>query len=87
MLTQRAAGKREQDLGLEGGCVQWQDEPDLALVAVWHRHGLNRNRSLTLIAGTGLLSGAMASTYAHDPHNLVVHRAQRQPTWLRRPDA
>ena len=54
------------------GVVDWQSHPDLALVSVWHRHGLNNNRSYCLISGTGLSDGAIASTYAHDSHNLVI---------------
>jgi len=44
----------------------------LALATVWHRHGHNDNRSAVLISGTGLRAGALATTYAHDSHNLVI---------------
>jgi adenine deaminase len=54
------------------GVVDWQSQLDLALVSVWHRHGRNSNRAFALITGSGLTSGALATTYAHDSHNLVV---------------
>ena len=60
------------------GRVVWATHPELALVAVWHRHGLNDNRFTALIEGTGLRKGALATTYAHDSHNLVV--IGRNPT-------
>ncbi len=73
VLTQRGRGElREMTLPVIDSAVQWQDDPELALVAVWHRHGLNQNRTFALIAGTGLREGALASTYTHDSHNLVL---------------
>lgn len=44
----------------------------LCRVAVWHRHGKNHNRMLGLLAGYGVVAGAVATTVAHDSHNLVV---------------
>lgn len=44
----------------------------LCRVAVWHRHGKNKNRNLGLLAGYGVQAGAVATTVAHDSHNLVV---------------
>jgi adenine deaminase len=73
VLTARARGPlQDVPLLVEAGQVAWQAHPDLALVSVWHRHGLNHNHSFTLIAGTGLRAGALATTYAHDSHNLLV---------------
>ncbi len=73
VLTERARGElKEIKLPMAGGAAVWQDHPELALVAVFHRHGLNDNRTLALISGTGLRQGALASTYAHDSHNLIV---------------
>ncbi|MBN1261592.1 MAG: adenine deaminase [Anaerolineae bacterium] len=73
VLTQRGRGPLERRLlDVENGIVQWEPAPDLALVAVWHRHGHNANRSFVLLAGSGLQAGALATTYAHDSHNLVV---------------
>ena len=72
VLTERGRSLELRTLPVSGGTVCWQHQPDLALVTVWHRHGLNENHSATLIAGTGLRAGALATTYAHDSHNLVV---------------
>ncbi len=72
VITERGRGLRWRTLPLREGRPTWQADPDLALVSVWHRHGRNKNRFSTLIAGTGLRQGAIASTYAHDSHNLIV---------------
>ncbi len=72
VLTQRGRGLEKRTLRLHDGRVSWQEYGDLALAAVWHRHGRNENRSSVLISGTGLREGALATTYAHDSHNLVV---------------
>ena len=72
VLTQRGRGMEERRLPVSAGRVAWENQPDLALASVWHRHGLNQNHSAVLIAGTGLQTGALAATYAHDSHNLIV---------------
>ncbi len=72
VLTDRGRGLELRELPLTSGAVTWKDQSDLALVTVWHRHGLNQNHSAVLIAGTGLRTGALATTYAHDSHNLVI---------------
>jgi adenine deaminase len=71
-LTRGRGSLQERALRLEGGAVFWQEEPDLALVAIWHRHGRNDNRFAMLISETGLRAGALATTYAHDSHNMIV---------------
>jgi adenine deaminase len=45
---------------------------DLLKMAVIERHGRNGNIGLGFVHGVGLTRGAMASTVAHDHHNLVV---------------
>ncbi|MBM4432091.1 MAG: adenine deaminase, partial [Chloroflexi bacterium] len=72
VLTQRGRGSEVRRLPLVNGVLSWQEQADLALAMVWHRHGYNSNRSAVLLAGTGLQDGALATTYAHDSHNLVV---------------
>jgi len=73
VLTQRGRGAlQERTLPLVDGTVPWQTQADLALSAVFHRHGQNENRAFVLLANTGLQRGALATTYAHDSHNLVV---------------
>ena len=72
IISNRGQGLNWRTLPSAKGRPDWERDPDLALVAVWHRHGRNENRFATLIAGTGLRCGALASTYAHDCHNLIV---------------
>ncbi len=45
---------------------------DLARIAVVERHGKNGNIAVGLVRGFGPLQGALASTVAHDSHNLLV---------------
>jgi adenine deaminase len=47
-------------------------ERDLAKIAVIERHLGTGRIGLGLVRGFGLRSGALASTFAHDAHNLVV---------------
>ncbi len=73
VLTQRGRGPlQERTLPLVDGMMQWQNHADLVLAAVFHRHGHNENRAFVLLTDTGLQRGALATTYAHDSHNLVV---------------
>ncbi|MBN1922155.1 MAG: adenine deaminase [Anaerolineae bacterium] len=52
---------------------EWLELPEgVCLAAVIERHGRNGHRSLTPIEGLGLQRGAIASTVAHDSHNLLV---------------
>lgn len=57
--------------------VQWE-KSDWALAAVFHRHGHNHNRAYGIVGGEIIRHGAIATTYAHDSHNLLVvgHTAQ-----------
>ncbi len=45
---------------------------DLAKIAVVERHLATGRMGLGFVSGSGLQSGALASTVAHDAHNLVV---------------
>src|SRR5262245_19230136 len=45
---------------------------DLAKIAVVERHLATGRKAVGLVRGFGLRSGALASTIAHDAHNLVV---------------
>ena len=48
------------------------DTGDLALLTVIERHGKNGNIASAWTARTGLRHGALATTIAHDHHNLLV---------------
>ncbi len=45
---------------------------DLAYLAVIERHGKNGNVGLGFVRGLGIQKGAIASSVAHDSHNLIV---------------
>jgi adenine deaminase len=47
-------------------------DPDLATIAVVERHLATGRMGIGFVAGSGLERGALASTVAHDAHNLVV---------------
>jgi adenine deaminase len=48
------------------------DREDLLYIAVVERHGHNQAVSLGLVEGFGLKEGAIASSVAHDSHNIIV---------------
>lgn len=45
---------------------------DVVLLSVVPRHGQSHRPSVALLRGLGLTDGAIASTIAHDSHNLIV---------------
>ena len=61
-----------EDLPLRDGEVVADAGRDIAKIAVNERHLATGNSSLGLVKGLGLTRGAIASTVAHDSHNLVV---------------
>ena len=54
------------------GWAQADPERDLLKMAVVERHRGTGNLGLGFVQGVGLMRGAIASTVAHDHHNLVV---------------
>ncbi len=54
------------------GEVDISAKEDVCLVAIIERHGQTGNRSLVPVKGVGLRRGAVATTVAHDSHNLLV---------------
>jgi adenine deaminase len=61
----------EQPVVRDGEAVA-EPERDLAKVAVVERHTGSGRLGLGFVRGFGLRRGALASTHAHDAHNLVV---------------
>ena len=49
-----------------------EEAGDIARVAVVERHGKNGNVTTGFVRGFGPIRGALASTVAHDSHNLIV---------------
>jgi adenine deaminase len=56
----------------ESGAVRADIERDLLKIAVIERHSGTQRIGLGLVKGLGLRSGALASSIAHDSHNVVV---------------
>ncbi len=54
------------------GVVVSDPARDLLKMAVIERHGATGNTGLGLVRGFGLQKGAIASTVAHDAHNIIV---------------
>ncbi|ODA40331.1 adenine deaminase [Desulfosporosinus sp. BG] len=61
-----------EDLPVRNGEVELATEKDICKVAVINRHKAEGGMTLGFVHGFGLKKGAVASTYAHDAHNLVV---------------
>jgi len=57
---------------VEDGYVVADPERDLAKIAVVERHLGTGRQAVGLVRGFGLRSGALASTFSHDAHNIVV---------------
>jgi len=54
------------------GFAESKPQEDLLKAAVIERHGKSGNIGLGFVKGLGIKNGAMASTLAHDAHNLIV---------------
>lgn len=61
----------QRKLPVIDGKVRWQ-ESGLSLVAVFERYGKNGNKALGLVEGAFTAHGAVATTWSHDSHNLLV---------------
>jgi Adenine deaminase len=57
--------------------LEWESTP-YCLAAVIERHGENRNIGYGLVGGDVIKRGAVATTYAHDSHNLLVLGRNKQ---------
>lgn len=58
-------------LPVKDGIVQWENT-NLLLAAVFERYGKNKQIGYGFVTGDFLKKGAVATTYAHDHHNLTV---------------
>ncbi len=61
-----------REVPIRDGWAQADPERDLLKMAVIERHHGTGNIGLGFVQGVGLTQGAIASTVAHDHHNLVV---------------
>ena len=65
------------DMEVKDGLLQWQ-KTDCRLTAVIERHGRDNNIALGFAQGSVIKEGAIASSYAHDSHDLIVMGASEQ---------
>ncbi len=68
LLTDKLTAK----LPCEGGYVAPSTDEDVLLAAVVERHGKKGTIGKGFVKGFGLRKGAIASTVAHDSHNMVL---------------
>ncbi|NNG08066.1 MAG: adenine deaminase [Desulfobacteraceae bacterium] len=72
---------RYEHIKSEKGRVQSDIEADILKLAVVERHKATGNIGLGLVKGFGLEGGALASSVAHDSHNLIGVGASDQEIW------
>lgn len=60
-----------RNLPIVDGKINWEDS-GLSLLVVYERYKKTGNKSYTLVEGTINKKGAIATTWAHDHHNLMV---------------
>ncbi|MEM4699926.1 MAG: adenine deaminase [Candidatus Nezhaarchaeales archaeon] len=70
--------ERRVKLKVANGLVHPSPEADVIQLSVVERHGRGGGVGRGFLSGFGLKEGAIASTYAHDAHNIVVAGA----SWL-----
>ena len=64
--------KRWEEVRVSGGVVAPDIERDILKLVVVERHRASGNIGLGLVKGFGLRRGAMASSVAHDSHNIIA---------------
>lgn len=69
---QIVTGASIEDLTVEGGLAVADADRDLLKIAVIERHRASGNMGVGFVKGFGLKRGAIASTVAHDSHNIVI---------------
>jgi adenine deaminase len=64
--------KVQAKLPVIAGVVKPEPEQDILKLAVVERYGKNGNIGVSFVRGFGLRQGALASSVAHDHHNIIV---------------
>jgi len=64
--------RMQAELQIVNGTVAPDVSQDILKLAVVERHGKNGNVGVTFVRGFGLQAGALASSVAHDHHNIIV---------------
>ncbi len=70
--SQLITGRTIESLAVVDGSVQPDPARDIAKIVVIERHQASGRMGFGFIRGLGLRAGAIASTVAHDAHNIVV---------------
>lgn len=65
-------GRRLGEVRVEGGRIVGDPQRDILKLAVVERHHGSGRIGVGLVSGFGLKRGALASSYAHDSHNVIV---------------
>ncbi len=70
-------GKTQTDieyrsLDVVDGKIQWEKEEDICLAIMKERYNGGKSSGIGFVTGDCIKMGAVASTYAHDSHNLLV---------------
>ncbi len=60
------------NVAVKHGCIESDPKTDLAKAAVFERHSGKGSFALGFVRGFGFTRGAVASTVAHDSHNLFI---------------
>ncbi len=68
LLTRSA----EVTMPVKNGEIRIDPAKDIIKIAVFERHRATGSRTVALVRGLGITSNAIASTVAHDSHNLIV---------------
>lgn len=64
--------KRVEKVKIESGAIMPDVEKDILKLVVMERHKASGNIGLGLVKGFGLKQGALASSVAHDSHNIIA---------------
>lgn len=70
--AQVTTGEQLRTMPVINGKLQADPKNDLAKIAVFERHKATGSHALGFVTGFGLARGAVASTVAHDSHNLLI---------------
>lgn len=60
------------DVGIENGKIEAEPDRGLCKIAVVERYSGQGRTAVALLRGFGLLRGALASSVAHDAHNIII---------------
>ncbi len=69
---QISTNRSVEEMPVENGNLLADPSRDIAKVAVVERHQASGNIGLGFVRGFGFTTGAIASSHAHDAHNLIV---------------